>query len=181
MVSVRLGGVRHVDKAKSRESQRQYIAVKRAENPRVFSERCNEQRTRKREFFKQLKMGKSCSRCGYSDWRCLDFHHKDGTEKDDNIAKMILRNLGKERILKEIEKCEVLCANCHRILHWEERNGEIFKGNKGSMNHFSKLNEATVKKIRESEIGVRATARLYNISPATVSLIRQGKIWTHVG
>jgi predicted HNH restriction endonuclease len=35
---------------------------------------------------------------------------------------MVYNKVSKEKILLEISKCKVLCANCHRILHWKERN-----------------------------------------------------------
>lgn len=65
-------------------------------------------------------LGGKCQRCGYD--KCIDafdFHHKNPMEKDDTI-----KNLwGKTWpvILKEIEKCILLCSNCHRELHWKER------------------------------------------------------------
>ena len=58
-------------------------------------------------------MGKSCSDCGHTDMRVLEFDHVRG-EKKFNIGAV----LGREswvRIAKEIEKCEIVCANCHRI------------------------------------------------------------------
>lgn len=61
-----------------------------------------------------------CARCGVKDPRVLDFHHKDGKEKEFSIGSS-RRAVGFERIKKEIEKCVVVCANCHRILHNEER------------------------------------------------------------
>ena len=46
----------------------------------------------------------------------LDFHHRDPTKKKFLVSEQ-LRMGGKERILNEISKCEVVCANCHRIIH----------------------------------------------------------------
>jgi hypothetical protein len=62
-----------------------------------------------------------CIRCGNADQRVLDFHHLH--DKDKGVATLRVAGYSKARILKEISKCVVLCANCHRIQHWEERHG----------------------------------------------------------
>lgn len=62
-----------------------------------------------------------CSQCGFADHRALDFHHLDPNEKEFAIANFISRGASSARIKKEIQKCIVLCANCHRIEH--ERTG----------------------------------------------------------
>lgn len=64
----------------------------------------------------------SCERCGFSDFRALEFHHSNHNEKDFNVADMIRSGSSIETILREIEKCEVLCSNCHQIEHYEKRN-----------------------------------------------------------
>jgi len=69
----------------------------------------------KRDFIDSLK-NISCKDCGkvYPAY-VMDFDHKDGKIKVGNIASMITRNLSLKRIQKEIEKCDIVCANCHRI------------------------------------------------------------------
>lgn len=61
-----------------------------------------------------------CIDCGNKDVRVLDFDHRDGVEKVGNISEMIHRSSLKSIVL-EIRKCDVRCANCHRI-----RTGEQF-------------------------------------------------------
>lgn len=58
-----------------------------------------------------------CQICGEDHPAVLDFHHKDPNDKDANISKMNSRS----KIIEESKKCIVLCSNCHRKLHWEER------------------------------------------------------------
>ena len=73
--------------------------------------------------YEEFKVGKKCLLCNENHPACLDFHHKDGTKKSDRISKMVGRVPWK-RLLEEIEKCDILCANCHRKLHYpEERIG----------------------------------------------------------
>jgi hypothetical protein len=63
----------------------------------------------------------SCQRCGFSHPACIEFHHLNPAEKTATIALMPTQGYSLERIKAEIAKCIVLCANCHRILHWEQR------------------------------------------------------------
>jgi hypothetical protein len=63
-----------------------------------------------------------CVRCGEGDPACLDFHHVG--DKEMSISKMITDGYGQESIEAEIEKCVVLCANCHRKEHYEPPNVE---------------------------------------------------------
>lgn len=72
-----------------------------------------------REWLKNLKLNSKCGRCGNNDYRVLEFHHLDGKNKDFSISLNYL-NLGIEKIMQEIKKCDILCANCHRITHYEE-------------------------------------------------------------
>ncbi|CAN5395781.1 hypothetical protein BH10PAT3_BH10PAT3_3910 [soil metagenome] len=65
---------------------------------------------------------KSCVECGINDVRVLDFDHIDPTTKSFGIAKGIHNIISWPNILKEIEKCQILCANCHRIRTSEQNN-----------------------------------------------------------
>jgi hypothetical protein len=53
-----------------------------------------------------------CIDCGISDWRVLEFDHVRG-KKEGNIGSMKTSSI--TTIKEEIRKCEVRCANCHRI------------------------------------------------------------------
>lgn len=74
------------------------------------------------EWFNRFKLTKKCLNCGESHPACLVFHHRDLSKKDICVSKVANRGWGKKRILEEIEKCDVLCANCHRKLHWEQKH-----------------------------------------------------------
>jgi len=61
-----------------------------------------------------------CSICGETITVCLNFHHiKD---KKDTISGMVSKGHSIERIEKEIQKCIVLCRNCHNKIHANERD-----------------------------------------------------------
>lgn len=61
------------------------------------------------EFLKKHK----CVDCNEKDIVTLEFDHLDRTKKEYGIAKM-MANFTWDKILIEIEKCDVVCANCHR-------------------------------------------------------------------
>ena len=70
----------------------------------------------------ELKGGK-CAICGYDkSLRALTFHHRNKNEKLFSISSATLHTL--EEYLEEIEKCDLLCANCHAELHEHEDNEE---------------------------------------------------------
>lgn len=76
------------------------------------------ERYRKKKQYTESLKG-FCLKCGESRPYVLDFHHKDKAEKDFTIGKIKKDSL---KILKEeIDKCVVLCSNCHREFHHLER------------------------------------------------------------
>lgn len=65
-------------------------------------------------------LGGQCARCGYDCCiAALVFHHKDPSDKEYQIATMFAWSW--ERIVQELNKCELLCANCHAEEHWSEK------------------------------------------------------------
>lgn len=70
-----------------------------------------------RDFIRNLKRTLRCVLCGESDFRCLDFHHKNPKQKDLAISSVGKFGWSLERIRKELSKCVVLCSNCHRKKH----------------------------------------------------------------
>ena len=73
-------------------------------------------RKKVRQMAIEYKGGK-CERCGYN--RCpdaLEFHHKDLSKKDFGISKKGYTRSWK-RVAAELDKCLMVCANCHRELH----------------------------------------------------------------
>ena len=76
-----------------------------------------------RELFLEYKKTQSCHKCGIKDYRVLDFHHEE--DKIENLSNMSSRGWSIGSIIKEIKKCITLCANCHRILHYEENESVV--------------------------------------------------------
>ena len=70
-------------------------------------------RNKTAELIRSIKKTKKC-KCGEDDYRCLDFHHRDPSTKICEVALMIKKGFSRKSILLEIEKCDVMCANCHR-------------------------------------------------------------------
>lgn len=71
-----------------------------------------------RQWIADLKSQSGCVKCNEDDPRCLDFHHVNPADKEFSIAGAVGRStFNRDKILAEISKCEVLCANCHRKLH----------------------------------------------------------------
>jgi hypothetical protein len=63
----------------------------------------------------QYKKERGCRFCPEKESIALDFHHKD-QNKEFNTSNSGKR-FGWSRILREIEKCDVVCSNCHRKIH----------------------------------------------------------------
>lgn len=69
-----------------------------------------------------VKTKRGCLHCGYNEHpAALDFHHRDPNSKDSNLRNGVGSGWTIERLDKEIEKCDVLCANCHRIEHFKQQ------------------------------------------------------------
>lgn len=63
--------------------------------------------------------GGECERCGYN--KCIDaleFHHRDPNEKDFTISG---KSWSFERLKNEVDKCILLCSNCHKETHFEDK------------------------------------------------------------
>ena len=69
-------------------------------------------------WFRDYKRTCSCSICGESRPACLTFHHRDPSDKLIEVSILVARHNKRERILAEIAKCDVMCANCHADLHF---------------------------------------------------------------
>lgn len=74
-----------------------------------------------RKIVLRAKWNGMCKECGETHPACLDFHHRNREEKKENVGTMAGKNRSKKALLEEIAKCDLLCANCHRKLHHEEK------------------------------------------------------------
>lgn len=90
----------------------------RATNPERNRQNWTENRKRKKEWLDAQKV--ACSRCGFDHVAALEFHHKNPAEKDFLLS-VAVAHYSLKRIQIEVAKCEIICANCHRIHHYEER------------------------------------------------------------
>ncbi len=96
----------------------------RGRGPSSYCRHCvvNWTRDRKRAFklmCLDYKGGRACNRCGYD--RCvaaLEFHHTDD-DKEFGIADLRIVSLT-ETVKRELNKCEILCSNCHKEHHFQE-------------------------------------------------------------
>ena len=86
-------------------------------------------RRKSQDWVRQFKT--ECKHCGETHPATLDFHHLEN--KEHGIGNLVNRNHLtdeiKRLILIEINKCIVLCSNCHRKLHWDQTRNTAHTGN----------------------------------------------------
>jgi hypothetical protein len=94
----------------------------KAEHAEYLYKRKRNRATRRRHFLDAYKETMGCARCPESRLDCLQFHHRvpvlrksDAHSRAREISSMTGRGVALSSILVEIEKCDVLCANCHAL------------------------------------------------------------------
>lgn len=93
--------------------------VKHFKNP-IKNEHAKIRRREIRKYILTILQKSSCVDCGINDWRVLEFDHRDRKQKRLNIADATQYSI--KTVKAEIEKCDIVCANCHNILTIEQRN-----------------------------------------------------------
>ena len=109
---------------RDREKQRQYERDWYARNRDKAIAKVKKRKRAINEWFRAYKGTLACIRCGESDPVTLDFHHRNPTEKEFSFHELWFRGWSVNRIMSEIAKCDVLCANCHRKVHRDLRELE---------------------------------------------------------
>lgn len=99
------------DKEKQKRAQQKHYQ----EHKKEYNDRVRNRRKKNRKLIWDIKSNKKCKICGEDHPACLVFHHI--RDKSNTIANYIRSGVAIDKLLKEIDKCEVLCANCHMKLH----------------------------------------------------------------
>jgi len=98
------------------------------ENSAVYCKTCTSDQTLERSRLLKTQMveykGGSCVRCGYNKYMgALEFHHLDPSEKDFNPSNLKKYSFD-DRAKMELDKCILVCSNCHREIHHELKQKE---------------------------------------------------------
>jgi len=98
-----------------RDYQKQYYIKNRQRALELQGKKRKRTKDRNQEFVYKILSNSNCVDCGCGDFRVLEFDHLPEHEKKHNISNILHHGYSLEVIKEEISKCEVVCANCHRI------------------------------------------------------------------
>lgn len=76
-----------------------------------------------RDWLQQYKRSHPCISCGEADPIVLEFDHRDPKQKLFNIG--LIKDIALSRVIAEVAKCDVRCANCHRRKTWLESKSRV--------------------------------------------------------
>jgi hypothetical protein len=99
-----------------KDKEQQKLAQQRSyeRNKEIVYERSKQQRLSNRQWLNEQK-NRSCDDCGGTFPPCaMDFHHRDKAAKLYSLSTAVAR-VGRAKVEQEISKCDLICANCHRI------------------------------------------------------------------
>ena len=103
-----------MDKEAKRAYDRAYHAA-RSPEAKIRKQRLQKERSHKIILkIRKVKASIGCIDCGESDPIVLDFNHRDRSKKKLQIGDCARLGWSFETIMKEAEKCDVICSNCHR-------------------------------------------------------------------
>lgn len=98
----------------------EYSRAHYEKNIEEVKKRAADKKRQLRTQWSTFKSTLKCTRCGEDHPATLDFHHVDPTQKEFAISSLV-RNHQYKKALEETKKCLVLCANCHRKHHYQEK------------------------------------------------------------
>lgn len=102
------------------EQQKRYYLENKQERQAYAKKYAAEKQKEKRDYVLKLKE-QPCMDCGNSfHFSAMDFDHREGEQKKGAITDM-MRNMRVtlKRLIEEIAKCDLVCANCHRVRTYE--------------------------------------------------------------
>jgi transposase-like protein len=109
-----------------------------------------ERRARLYEYLQQIKAKARCLYCGENHPAALQFHHRDPSQKEFNVGEFVTRQLGGiEKLKKEIEKCDVVCANCHLKYHHNHDHRQSRIIFEGILDQFERAEQELVSTLEE--------------------------------
>lgn len=154
---------------------------------------------RNRRFIYEYLQQSKCVDCGEKRWQVLEFDHVRG-KKNRNVSSMITGTWSLASIAAEISKCDVRCANCHRMktckdfnflkADWDNNSQITYPSKKytttyrGEAHLSAKLTEADVHAIRKEYIprinSHSKLAKKYNVSESVIQAVLKRRTWKHI-
>lgn len=129
-----------------RDCIKQYVKdknnkFKEKEGASIYSKR----RQDRLGWYRELKKDKSCIDCGTTyEPSCMDYDHVKG-EKINHISRMVLNNSPKNKILEEIDKCELVCCLCHNKRTYDRQE----RADESKLSETQKKNREIIKKAKQ--------------------------------
>ena len=115
------------DPTKKKEKQRGYSKKYYGKNSDKVKASTKKRNKELKVEWKAFKATLSCLECGIYHPAILDFHHIDPDMKNASVHTLVGDGRYK-KAMEEVEQCVVLCSNCHRVYHYNERKREKEKG-----------------------------------------------------
>jgi hypothetical protein len=92
-----------------------------AKNKKRYIQQARQRQKRLQAEVRAIK-DQPCAECGQRyPFYVMDFDHREGHKKVAVINRMVMLGWSRDRILAEIAKCDVVCANCHRERTWQRK------------------------------------------------------------
>lgn len=86
-------------------------------NKEEIKSRSSIRRSNRKVWYRDFMQNFSCKFCSESSIECLDWHHLDPSTKRDTVSTLLNEYRSMQSVLDEMEKCIVVCSNCHRKIH----------------------------------------------------------------
>lgn len=108
------------DPEAQKKSQRNYYE----NNKSLYVKSMQDTRVRRHQYVQDLKESSPCLDCGQFYHYCvMQYDHRDSSEKIDSVSRLLNR-VTMDAVRKEIDKCDLVCANCHAIRSFERKTGK---------------------------------------------------------
>lgn len=113
-------GLQNVCRKCNAKRSKQYYAENREKHLKIIRKRSNKVIANNQKYIVEYLQNNPCVDCKESDIIVLEFDHQ--RDKNKNISSLVSEGYSLDTVKKEIEKCEVVCANCHRRRTAKELN-----------------------------------------------------------